>query len=100
MRGEARADVAHELEGRGGVGMGGAIHTILEDQVLLGERLGLAVVPRRAERVRDVSGTGPTSATFATSIHPSLSASEDVSFDAWRKKNGLVQTPTRQNTRD
>ena len=54
LRGEARADVAHELERRGGVGVRGAIHTILQDQVLLGERLGLAVIPRRAERVRDV----------------------------------------------
>ena len=100
MRGEARADVADELQGRGRVGVRGPVDALLQNQVLLGERLGLAVIPRRAERVRDVSGTGPTSATFATSIHPSLSASEDVSFDAWRKKNGLVQTPTRQNTRD
>ena len=54
LRGEARADVAHELQRRGGVRVRGAIHPILQDQVLLGERLGLAVVPRRAERVRDV----------------------------------------------
>ena len=54
LRGEARADVAHELERRGGVGVRGAIHTILQDQVLLGERLGLFTIPRRAERVRDV----------------------------------------------
>ena len=49
--------MADELERRGGVRMRGAIHTILQDQVLLGERLGLAVVPRRAERVRDVVWT-------------------------------------------
>ena len=54
LRGEARADVAHELERRGGVGMRRPIHTILQDQVLLGERLGLFTIPRRAERVRDV----------------------------------------------
>ena len=54
LRGEARADVADELERRGGVRVRGAIHTILQDQVLLGERLGLAVIARRAERVRDV----------------------------------------------
>ena len=57
MRGEARPDVAHELERGGRVGMGGAIHTILEDQVLLGERLGLGERARRAERVRDVVST-------------------------------------------
>ena len=54
MRGEARADVAHELQGGGGVRMRSPVDAILEDQVLLGERLGLAVVPRRAERVREV----------------------------------------------
>ena len=54
LRGEARADVADELERRGGVRVRRPIHTILQDQVLLGERLGLAVVPGRAERVRDV----------------------------------------------
>ena len=54
LRGEARADVAHELERRGGVGMRRPVDAVLEDQVLLGERLGLAVVPGRAERVRDV----------------------------------------------
>ena len=53
-RGEARADVAHELERRGGVRVRRPIHTILEDQVLLGERLGLFTIPGRAERVRDV----------------------------------------------
>ena len=30
------------------------VDALLEDQVLLGERLGLAVVPRRAERMREV----------------------------------------------
>ena len=54
LRGEARADVAHELERRGGVRMGSPVDAVLQDQVLLGERLGLAVVPGRAERVRDV----------------------------------------------
>ena len=54
MRGEARADVAHELERGGRIRVRGPVDAILEDQVLLGERLGLAVVPRRAERVRDV----------------------------------------------
>ena len=54
MRGEARADVAHELQARSGVRVRGPVDAILQDQVLLGERLGLAVVPRRAERVRDV----------------------------------------------
>ena len=47
-------DVAHEFQGRGGVRMRGPVDALLEDQVLLGESLGLAVVPRRAERVRDV----------------------------------------------
>ena len=42
--------MAHELQGRGGVGMRGPVDAILEDQVLLGERLGLAVIPRRAEK--------------------------------------------------
>ena len=55
LRGEARADVADELERRGcpvplGVRMRGPVDAVLEDQVLLGERLGLAVVPGRAER--------------------------------------------------
>ena len=54
LRGEARADVADELQGRGGVRMRGPVDAVLQDQVLLGERLGLAVVPGRAERVRDV----------------------------------------------
>ena len=59
LRGEARADVADELERRGcpvplGVRMRGPVDAVLEDQVLLGEGLGLAVIPRRAERVRDV----------------------------------------------
>ena len=54
LRGEARADVADELERRGGVGMRRPVDAVLQDQVLLGERLGLAVIPRRAERVRDV----------------------------------------------
>ena len=54
LRGEARADVAHELERRGGVGVRRPVDAVLEDQVLLGERLGLAVIARRAERVRDV----------------------------------------------
>ena len=54
MRGEARPDVADELQGRGRVGMRSPVDAILEDQVLLGERLSLAVIPRRAERVRDV----------------------------------------------
>ena len=54
MRGEARADVADELQGRGRIGVRGPVDAILQNQVLLGERLGLAVVPRRAERVRDV----------------------------------------------
>ena len=54
MRGEARADVAHQFQARGGVRVRGPVDAILEHQVLLGERLGLAVVPRRAERVRDV----------------------------------------------
>ncbi len=39
MRGEARADVAHELQARGGVRVRGPVDAILEDQVLLGERL-------------------------------------------------------------
>ena len=50
LRGEARADVADEFQGRGGVGMRGPVDAILEDQVLLGERFGLAVIPRRAEK--------------------------------------------------
>ena len=54
MRGEARADVAHELQARGRIRVRGPVDAILEDQVLLGERLGLAVIPRRAERVREV----------------------------------------------
>ena len=46
--------MAHELQGRGRIRVRGPVDAILEDQVLLGERLGLAVIPRRAERVRDV----------------------------------------------
>ena len=42
--------MAHELERRGGVGMRRPVDAVLEDQVLLGERLGLAVVPSRASR--------------------------------------------------
>ena len=71
MRGEARSDVAHELERRGRVGVGGAIHTILEDQVLLGERLGLAVVPGRAERVSEITSVLRTG-TSARTTRPSL----------------------------
>ena len=48
------ADVAHELQGRGRIRVRGPVDAILQNQILLGERLGLAVVPRRAERVRDV----------------------------------------------
>ena len=55
LRGEARADVADELERRGGVGVRRPVDAVLEDQVLLGERLGLFTIPRRAERVRDVA---------------------------------------------
>ena len=54
MRGEARADVAHEFQARGGVRVRGPVDALLQNQILLGERLGLAVVPRRAERVREV----------------------------------------------
>ena len=52
MRGEARPDVADELQGRGCVRVRGPVDTILQDQVLLGERLGLFTIPGRAERVR------------------------------------------------
>ena len=54
LRGEARADVAHELERRGGVGVRRPVDAVLQNQILLGERLGLFTIPRRAERVRDV----------------------------------------------
>ncbi len=71
LRGEARADVADELQGRGGVRVRGAIHTILQDQVLLGERLGLAVVPGRAERVSEITSVLRTG-TSARTTRPSL----------------------------
>ncbi len=54
LRGEARADVADELERRGGVRVRRPVDAVLQDQVLLGEHLGLFTIPRRAQRVRDV----------------------------------------------
>ena len=75
LRGEARADMAHELERRGGVRVRGAIHTILQDQVLLGERLGLFTIPRAA--VNSITSIRPLlsvlrTGTSARTTRPSL----------------------------
>ena len=53
--GEAHVDVAHESRAAAAWDALVLVDAILQNR-FLGERLGLAVVPRRAERVRDVVG--------------------------------------------
>ena len=62
LRGEARPDVADELQGRGCVRVRGPVDTILQDQVLLGERLGPLLLELLTQRDEGGAGVAPAGA--------------------------------------